>query len=94
MIWLQIQNLLRLTVLLSFISVYLLQTFRAEASLDRLTALNPYVRITLETGDVTDIRCPLSEPANKNILKPLVDEGSSTKVDVRFLVLFFLYKKL
>ncbi|VDP46110.1 unnamed protein product [Schistosoma curassoni] len=65
----------------TFFSVYLLQTFRAEASLDRLTALNPYVRITLETGDVTDIRCPLSEPANKNILKPLVDEGSSTKVD-------------
>ncbi|VDP23769.1 unnamed protein product [Schistosoma margrebowiei] len=54
---------------------------RAEASLDRLTALNPYVRITLETGDVTDIRCPLSEPANKNILMPLVDEGLSTKVD-------------
>ncbi|VDP47513.1 unnamed protein product [Schistosoma mattheei] len=58
-----------------------LSFFIAEASLDRLTALNPYVRITLATGDVTDIRCPLSEPANKNILKPLVDEGSSTKVD-------------
>uniref|UniRef100_A0A5K4EB59 Putative clathrin coat associated protein ap-50 n=1 Tax=Schistosoma mansoni TaxID=6183 RepID=A0A5K4EB59_SCHMA len=54
---------------------------RAEASLDRLTALNPYVRITLKTGNVTDIRCPLSDPANKTILKPLVDEGSSTKVD-------------
>ncbi|CAI2736752.1 unnamed protein product [Schistosoma spindalis] len=54
---------------------------RAEASLDRLTALNPYVRITLETGDVTDIRCPLSDPANNNILKTLVGEGSSMKVD-------------
>ncbi|CAH8671550.1 unnamed protein product [Schistosoma curassoni] len=65
---------------------------RAEASLDRLTALNPYVRITLETGDVTDIRCPLSEPANKNILKPLVDEGSSTKVDCLILTQCSLQK--
>ncbi|XP_018655560.1 putative clathrin coat associated protein ap-50 [Schistosoma mansoni] len=67
---------------------------RAEASLDRLTALNPYVRITLKTGNVTDIRCPLSDPANKTILKPLVDEGSSTKVDFIYTDIYGVFGNL
>ncbi|CAH8661480.1 unnamed protein product [Heterobilharzia americana] len=54
---------------------------RAEASLSHLVALNPYVRITLALDDVTKIRCPLSDSLNKKILKSLVDEESSTKVD-------------
>ncbi|KAH8869363.1 Ubiquitin-like modifier-activating enzyme 6 [Schistosoma japonicum] len=54
---------------------------RAEASFDRLTTLNPYVRVTIETEDVTKICCPLSDPVNRSILKSLVNEELSTKVD-------------
>nr|CAH8875316.1 unnamed protein product [Trichobilharzia regenti] len=54
---------------------------RAQASLGQLSTLNPYVQITVASNDVTKIRCPLSDPENKNILKPLVDEDSSTRVD-------------
>ncbi|CAH8853583.1 unnamed protein product [Trichobilharzia szidati] len=55
---------------------------RAQASLGQLSALNPYVQITVASSDVTQIRSPLADPENKNILKSLVDEESSTRVDV------------
>ncbi|GAA57489.1 ubiquitin-like modifier-activating enzyme 6 [Clonorchis sinensis] len=56
---------------------------RAEASLPHLVALNPYVRVSLETNDVTSVTAPLASEANLQLLKPLwnPDEEKTTKVE-------------
>ncbi|TGZ48233.1 hypothetical protein CRM22_010986 [Opisthorchis felineus] len=56
---------------------------RAEASLPHLVALNPYVRVSLETNDVTSIAAPLASEVNLQLLKPLwnPDEEKTTRVE-------------
>ncbi|OON16420.1 hypothetical protein X801_07767 [Opisthorchis viverrini] len=56
---------------------------RAEASLPHLVALNPYVRVSLETNEVTSITAPLASEVNLQLLKPLwnPDEEKTTKVE-------------
>ncbi|KAG5453505.1 Ubiquitin-like modifier-activating enzyme 6 [Clonorchis sinensis] len=59
---------------------------RAEASLPHLVALNPYVRVSMETNDVTSVTAPLASEANLQLLKPLWNPGEEKTTKVECLI--------